>query len=439
LSFNLDFGWDWRVFGFMLAITTATGVAFGLVPALQASRPDLVATLKGAGLSGQRGRGLGLRGILVVTQIALALILLVAAGLFVRTLQNAVAIDTGYESGHVLTARIDLDKQQYDDERGRLFQQRLIEQLQARPDIHSAAFAVTLPLNDGRWENPIRRDGDPTRVQTFQNVVSPRYFDTLNIPLLVGRQFSEHDDDRSTKVAVLSQTLARIMWPDGSALGKRLTFKGQTIEVIGVVRDIKGRNIFESPGPMFYLPLSQYYERHVVLHVRTRVPPAQVIAVLRREVQTLDKDLPVYNVKVLDEHVTATLTPQRLLAHLISGFGMLALLLAAIGMYGLLAHIVSERTSEIGLRMALGATKSDVVRMFVTRGMKLALSGVAIGMAAASGLTPLVKSLLFGVRPLDPVTLTVVPLVLILTALMACYVPARRAAAGDPKAALRCD
>jgi putative ABC transport system permease protein len=439
LSFNLDFGLDWRVYSFMLAITTATAVVFGLVPALQASRPDLVATLKGSGPVSRRGRVIGLRDTLVVTEVALALILLVAAGLLVRTLQNAVAIDTGYESGHVLTARIDLARQNYADDRGRVFQRQLIDDLQARPEVAAAAFAVTLPLNDGRWEDSIRRAGDPTRIQTFQNVVSARYFDTMNIPLLVGRQFSEHDDDQSPRVAILNQTLARIMWPDGSALGRRLTFKGQTIEVIGVVRDIKGRNLFESPGPMCYLPLSQYYEPNVVLHVRTNVPPTQVIAVLRRELQTLDKDLPVYAVKVLDEHVTATLTPQRLLAHLISGFGILALLLAGIGMYGLLAHIVSERTSEIGLRMALGADRRDVVRLFVTRGMKLALSGVAIGMAVASALTHLIKSLLFGVSPLDPLTLTMVPLVLILTALMACYVPARRAATADPKAALHCD
>jgi macrolide transport system ATP-binding/permease protein len=438
-SFNLDFGLDWRVYSFMLAITTATAVVFGLVPALHASRPDLVATLKGSGPVSRRGRVIGLRDTLVVTEVALALILLVAAGLFVRTLQNAVAIDTGYESGHVLTARIDLGRQNYSEDRGRVFQRQLIDGLQARPDVAAAAFAVTLPLNDGRWENPIRRDGDPTRIQTFQNVVSPRYFETMDIPLLVGRPFSEHDDDQSPKVAVLNQTLARIMWPDGSALGKRLTFKGQTIEVIGVVRDIKGRNLLESPDPLFYLPLSQDYSANVVLHVRTRVPPAQVVAVLRQQVHTLDKDLPVYSVKVLDEHVTATLTPQRLLAHLISGFGILALLLAGIGMYGLLAHIVSERTSEIGLRMALGADKNDVVRLFVTRGMKLALAGVALGMIAVSGLTSLITSLLFGVRPLDPRTLTLVPLVLLVTALTACYVPARRAAMADPKAALRYD
>jgi predicted permease len=438
LSFNLDFGLDWRVFGFMLAMTTATGVVFGLVPALQASRPDLVATLKGPGMFSRRGRGLGLRGTLVVTEVALALILLVAAGLFVRTLQNAVAIETGYESGRVLTARIDLARHNYGGDRGLAFQRQLIDRLHAHPDVDAAGFAVTLPLNDGRWEDSIRRDGDATRIQTFQNIVSPRYFDTMKIGLLAGRQFSEQDDDRSPQVAILNQTLARIMWPDG-ALGKRLTFNNQAIEVIGVVRDIKGRNLFESPGPMLYLPLFQSYQPNVVLHVRTRVPPAQVIAALRREVQALDTDLPVYGVKALDEHVTATLTPQRLQAHLISGFGVLALLLAGIGMYGLLAHMVSERTTEIGVRMALGADAHEVVRLFVTRGMKLALAGVALGMFAAAGLTRLIKSLLYGVSPLDPLTLTMVPLVLLLTALVACYVPARRAATGDPKAALRYD
>ena len=387
----------------------------------------------------RRGGGSGLRGTLVVSEVALALILLVAAGLFVRTLHNAVEIETGYESGHVLTARIDLARQGYDEDRGRVFQRQLIEHLQARPDVEAAALAVTLPLNDARWENPIRRAGDSTRIQTFQNVVSPRYFDTMQIPLLHGRQFSDHDDAQSPKVAILNQTLARIMWPDGRVLGQRLTFKGQTIEIVGVVRDIKGRNLFESPGPMFYVPLLQDYEPNVIVHLRTRVPPAQVVAGLRREVQFLDKDLPVYRVKALDEHVTATLTPQRLLAHLISSLGVLALLLSGIGMYGLLAHVVSERTPEIGLRMALGAGKRDVVRLFVTRGMKLALSGVVIGMAAAAALTQLIKSLLYGVSPLDPLTMTVVPLMLVLTAFMACYVPARRAATGDPKAALRYD
>ena len=436
LSFDLHFGVDWRVFGFTLGCATATGLLFGVVPALQASRPEVVPTLKGTHVSGRQSAGTRLRGALVVTQVALSLILLVAAGLCVKTLQNAATIDTGYQIDRVLTARIDLARQSYTQARGRVFQKELVDRLEAVPGVEAAGFAVTLPLNDGRWENPVRRDGDPTRIQTFQNIVSPRYFEAMNIPLQAGRYFSAQDDERSPAVAILNQKLAQLMWPNTNPVGQRLTFKGQTIEVVGIVRDIKGRNLFESPGPMFYQPLLQSYQPHPVLHVRTRVPPAQLIATLRNEVRALDADLPVYDVKTLDEHLTATLTPQRLLAHLITGFGVLALLLAGIGLYGLLAHTVTERTPEIGLRMALGAHKSDVVRMFVIRGMKLALIGVALGLVAAGGVTALMKSVLFGVGPLDPPTLTIAPLLLILAALIACYIPAQRAARADPRTAL---
>ena len=257
LSFDLDFGIDWRVFAFTLAAATATGILFGLVPALHASRPDVIANVKDPQAFGRR-RGPGLRGALVVAEVALSLILLVAATLCIRTLRNATAIDTGYEAARVLTGRIDLPRQSYIEPRGRLFQQQLVERVQALPGVDAAGFAVTLPLNDGRWEDAVRREGDPTRFQTFQNVVSPRYFDAMSIPLLVGRQFAASDDERSPRVAILNQTLARIMWPGENPLGKRLTFKGAPIEVVGMVRDIKGRNLFESPGPMLYLPLWQH-------------------------------------------------------------------------------------------------------------------------------------------------------------------------------------
>ncbi len=203
------------------------------------------------------------------------------------------------------------------------------------------------------------------------------------------------------------------------------------------MRDIKGRNLFEAPGPMFYLPLFQQYQSNTVLHVRASLPPGALVAALRSEVSALDKDVPIYAVRTMDEHVTATLTPQRLLAYLITGFGALALLLAAIGLYGLLAYTVTERTPEIGLRMAIGAHQADVMRLFVADGMKLALAGVILGSLAALGLTPLMRSLVFGISPLDPLTFVVVPVLLLLAALVACSVPARRAARADPKVALR--
>ena len=235
----------------------------------------------------------------------------------------------------------------------------------------------------------------------------------------------------------MNQTLAQRLWPGQPALGKRVTMKGQTIEVVGVVRDIKGRNLFEPPGPMLYRPLSQAYQPSVVLHLRTATPPESLIPALRREVAALDPDLPVYSVMPLNAHVAAAQTPQRLLAYLIGGFGLLALTLSAIGLYGLMAHTVTARTQEIGIRMALGARREDVMRLFVGRGMTLALLGVVLGSAAALELTPLIKGLLFGVEPFDPVTLLLTPAVLCAAALAACGVPAYRAAGADPKIALR--
>jgi macrolide transport system ATP-binding/permease protein len=437
LTFNVDFGVDWRVFTFMLAVATGTGMLFGLVPALQASRPDLVAALKASRSSRGSGLGGGARGTLVVAQVALSLMLLVAAGLCVRTLQNAAAIDTGYDVHHVLTARLDLAKQNYSEARGRMFQQQLTERLQATPSVDAAGLAVTLPLNDSRWENPVRRVGDPTRVQTFQNIVSARYFDVMNIPLVAGRRFAGADDEHAPRVAILNQRLARMMWPNEDPLGRRLTFKGQTLEVVGVVRDIKGRNLFEPPGPMLYLSITQYYEPTVVLQVRAGMSAAELVPVVQREVQALDRDLPVYNIKMLDDHLMATLTPQRLLAYLISGFGALALVLAGVGLYGLLSYTVTERTPEIGLRMALGAPRTQIVGLFLLQGLRTASVGIVLGLAAASGLTRLMKSVLFGVSPLDLLTLMAVTLLLTLASSIACYVPARRAARSDPNIALR--
>jgi macrolide transport system ATP-binding/permease protein len=436
LSFNVDLGLDWRVFGFTLGVATATGVLFGLIPAFQGSRPSIVPALKGMSVSADR-RVIGLRGFMVVTQVALSVILLIAAGLCVRTLRNAAAIDKGYDAGRVLTARIDLAKQNYNNARARLLQQQLLERLQTIPGTEAAAFAVTLPLNDGRWEDAVHLEGDPTRMQTFQNVVSPQYFDAMNISLVDGRQFTDRDNEKAPAVVILNQTLARMLWPGESPIGRRLTTKGQSLDVIGMVRDIKGRSLFEPASPILYLPLYQWNQPNVVLHLRTAVSAASLVAAVRQEVHALDQDLPLYAVRTMDEHVTATLTPQRLLAYLIGGFGTLALLLAGIGLYGLLAYAVTERTPEIGVRMALGAHKADVMRLFVAEGMKLAVLGIIVGAVAAFGVTPLMNSLLFGISPLDPLTFIVVPVLLLSTALVACLVPAHRGAREDPKVALR--
>lgn len=437
LTFDVDFGVDWRVFLFTLTAATATAVLSGLLPAIQASRPDVVGALKTS--RGFRGGGLGTaaRGTLVMVQVALSLMLLVAAGLCVRTLQNAAAIDTGYDLDHVLTARLDLAKQRYTEPRGRLFQRQLIERLQAIPGIQAAGFAVTLPLNDGRWEDAIRRAGDSTRVQTFFNVVSTGYFDALHIPLVLGRNFADSDDESSARVTIVNQRLAQVLWPDRSPLGESVTYKGQSLDIVGVARDIKGRNLFEPPGPMLYLPLSQSYEPAVILHVRAALEPTQITAAVQREVAGLDATLPVYSVKMLDDHLRATLTPQRLLAYVISSFGVLALVLAVVGLYGLLSYTITERTAEIGVRVALGADKAQIVALFLSQGMRTATIGIAVGLVAAVVTTRLMTSVLFGVSPLDPVSLVTGSLLLIGASFLACYIPARRAARSDPNTTLR--
>jgi putative ABC transport system permease protein len=259
----------------------------------------------------------------------------------------------------------------------------------------------------------------------------------MEVPLVVGRRFSDIDDEHAPHVAILNQTLARMMWPNQHPVGKSLTFKGQPVQVVGVVRDIKGRNLFERPGPMLYLPISQYYEPAVVIHVRASMSTPALAQIVQREVQTLDRDLPLYNIKMLDEHLRATLTPQRLLAYVISAFGVLALVLATVGLYGLVSYIVTEHTPEIGIRVALGARKAQIVALFMSQGLGMIFLGVGIGLAAASALTRLMKGVLFGVSPLDPFTLMAVALLLIGSSTLACYVPARRAARTDPNVALQ--
>ncbi|MBO0858643.1 MAG: ABC transporter permease [Chloracidobacterium sp.] len=445
LSFKFDFGLDWRVFAFTLGASVLTGALFGLIPAMQASKTDLVSALKDTRSSG--GRRAGLRGAMVVTQVALSFVLLIAAGLCVRTLVNARAIDLGYEIERVLTAKIDLPTQDYNEAQGLIFQRRLLERVEALPGVQAASLAQYLPLNDGRSEWGMFPERDRRRVQTFSNAVSHRYLETMKIPLLVGRQFNESDDARAPRVAIINETLQRLAWPDENPLGKLFSMGNPTdgggymprVKVIGVARDIKGSDPLAPAGPMVYFPLLQNYSPGVVLHLRSTINPKQLAAAVRREVGALDPNLPVYRVALLEDHFTAALTPQRLLAKLISGFGLLALALAGAGLYGSLAYSVSQRTQDIGLRIALGARSGDVLRIVVFDGMKLTVIGLAIGLPASYGLTKLMKSYLYGVSLTDPLTFAVISASLLAVTLAACYAPARRATKVDPMIALRCE
>ena len=445
LSFKFDFSVDWRVLAFTLVASTLTGVLFGLIPAMQASRTDLVSALKDARSAGSRRAGL--RGAMVVTQVALSFVLLIAGGLLIRTLRNARAIDLGYQVESLLTARIELPGQNYNEAQGRIFQRRLTERLEALSGVQSVSLAQYLPLNDGRSEMGMFPERDGRRVQTFRNIVSRRYLETMMIPLLAGRQFNENDDAQAPRVAIISETLQRRAWPNENPIGKRFTIGRPTdgddhlpsIEVIGVVRDIALRYPLDPAGPALYLPLLQNYRGGIALQLRSTINPEQLAAAVRREAGALDPNLPVYRVALLEDHFTAALTPQRLLTQLISGFGLLALALAGAGLYGSLAYSISQRTQEIGLRIALGAQGRDVLRLVVLDGMKLTILGLVIGLPASYGLTKLMKSYLYGVSLTDPLTFAVISATLLAVALAACYAPARRATKVDPMIALRCE
>jgi predicted permease len=438
-----DLGLDNRVFVFTVVLSLLTGVLFGLLPAWQMSRPDLALALKEKGATGSGAGRIGLRGALVITQVALSLMLLLGAGLCLRTLQKAQLIHTGFDTDRVLTARLDLARQHYTEPAGRAFYRQLLERTAALPGVESASLAVNLPLT-GNFVMALYPEisGQTDRLPTYYNIVTPHYFETLNIGLLLGRCFTEQDDERTPRVAMINESLARLVWPNLNPLGQRFTLgrpdgKRPLIEVIGVVRDAKGARLFEAPPATVYLPLNQHYQPSVTLQLRTAGPPEQLTAALRREVSALDNHLPVYEIRPLTAYLRAALTPQRLAAALISSVGILALALASLGLYGVMAYTVAQRTPEVGVRMALGAQAKDVLKLIIGQGLKLVIAGVVLGLGGAITLTRLLKSLLFEVSATDPLTFIAVPLLLLGVALVACYLPARRATRIDPLSALR--
>ncbi|HXG68903.1 MAG TPA: ABC transporter permease [Blastocatellia bacterium] len=435
---------DYRVLGFTLLLSFATGVLFGLAPALQATKPDLVPALKDeTGAAGYRRSRL--RNSLVVAQVALSLILLIAAGLIVRSLQHVQMIGPGFETERAIAMSVDPGLQGYTRERGQEFYRQLIERVEALPGVRSATLASYLPLGLNVNTNGIYIEGQPpTRgaetPEALTSNVGPRYFETMGIPLVAGREFTERDKPDAPLVAVVNETFARRFWPGESAVGKRFSFSregGPFMEIVGVAKDGKYFSLGEAPAMFAYISLSQVHESSATLVVRTAADPQSLVAAIRREIQQLDANLPVFDVKTLDEHMSLSLFPMRIGAAVVGSFGLLALTLAAIGIYGVMAYSVSRRTREIGIRMALGAERRDVLRMIVGQGMKLASVGMGIGLLGALALTRLMSSVLYGVSATDVMTFTIVTLMLTLIVLLACYIPARRATKVDPMIALR--
>jgi predicted permease len=437
---TMDLSLDVRVLAFTLLLSILTGILFGLAPALNASRLDLVGALKDEISAIGRGASrLPLRKILVVAQVALSLVLLIGAGLLVRSLQKLLAVDPGFRPANVLLMSVDLEPSGYDKTRGRSFQQQVLEKLKSLPEVQSVTVASVPPVNRGGSRSSVYLDPRDPGTEVDFRVVGLRYFQTLGIPLLRGRDFTQQDREGTPELVIINETMARRFWPGQDPIGKRIlwTRKGPYAEVIGVVRDGKYRNLREEAQPSFYLSLLQSYRPNMTIHARTVGNPLVVLGKLRAEVQALDKYLPVFDIRTLEDQIRMSLAQERTTTLLCSSFSLFALLLAGVGLYGVIAYSVTRQTKEIGIRMALGAEPRDVLKLVLKEGATLVTFGLTLGLAAAPALTNVLSSLLYGVRPTDPLTFVTVSLLLAAVAMLASYIPARRATKVDPMVALR--
>ena len=444
---------DGHVLTFTFALAMLSGLLFGLAPALkmgQQSNAGLSEALKyGAkgliGLSRQRTRSA-----LVVAQVALALVLLTGAGLLLRSFYRLTQVNPGFNPAQALTADVSLPFGRYNNAVSQTaFFQQLVTHLQTMPEIQSAGIVSDLPLSGMNADRSFTHEGIPTAEQQRHppsadyRHCSPDYFQAIGIPLLRGRIFTGQDVPNAEPVAIINETLARQIWPNEDAIGKRIAFFApRGLEpwrvVVGVVGDVKHRGLNMETRPEIYVPYAQVPIGTMTLVVRTAGDPTIVTPSIRNAVRALDTDLPLFNVRLLDRLCAESIAPQRFQMWLLGSFAILALLLAALGIYGVLSYSVSQRTHEIGLRLALGAQTSDVLRMILQQALILTLLGVAIGWLAASALLRLMRSLLFGVSPSDPLTFIAIAFLLTVVALLACWMPARRATQIDPLIAIRC-
>jgi predicted permease len=439
---------EWRVFAFSLGVTVLAGLLFGLVPALHTSRPDLNETLKESGrqgsLSGTRNRAGSL---LIVSEIAISFMLLVCAGLLIKSFVRLRQIDPGFKSDNVLAMRMTLTPGKYPqgEPRAQIYRQ-LMDQVKATPGVQSAGAVASLPLGGDTfnvWRSLIR-EGRPATPEEETNaqylLVEGDYFQTLSIPLKAGRFFEVRDNLQATKVVIINEKLARDLWPNEDPIGKRFTiWRDEKFprEIVGVVGDLK-QSLDKDPGNQMYVPYAQDPTwGSLSLVARTSGEPEAMAGAVREAIRSVDKTIPTYNLKTMDDVVSTSAAPRRQPMMLLSVFAGVAMLLAMLGIYGITSYYVTQRTHEIGVRMALGAQIVDVLKLVLRRAMLLAVVGIGIGIAGAVAVTRYLATLLFGVQPVDVVTFGAVALALMVVALIACVVPARRAAKIDPLIALR--
>jgi len=431
-----------RVLLFTLIVSVLTVLLFGIVPALRASKLDLVPILKdSAATTPVFRRGPALNSLLVVTQVTLSLVLLAGAGLFLRSLWKLQGIEKGFTGDNVLAMSLNMELQGYDKTRGANFYPVALESLSSLPGIQSASLASALPVTAGGSRMQMGPNSTKPAVDEEISIdivtVSPRFFETTGLPLLSGRDFRQIDSEKSAKVMIVNETMAKKFWPNTDPLGRSFYDGGTSFEVVGVARNTKYRDLRETPRMTFYLPLAQSYRPSMDLLVHTAGEPAQVVPAIQARLHAIEPALTVFDIRTLFEHVDSSLYVERMQSLLLVFFGILALTLTAIGIYGVVAYSVAQRTREVGIRMALGAQKRDVLKMILAQGLTLVAWGTAFGLVACYWLSRLVSSQLYGVSAYDPATLASVVAVLIVVGLLATYIPARRATKVDPMVALR--
>ncbi len=424
---------------FTLAITVVTGLLFGLAPALQATRPSLVPTLKGEAPAGG-GRSRMSRS-LVVVQMALSLVLLASASLFLRNLREATTVDKGFDSSRLVLATVNPQLQGYDRARTDQFYRELVERVQAIPNVKAVGLADQVPLglgsSDTRVEVPGYTPAQEENMSVFFASAAPGYFEAMGIPILRGRSFTVQDDSLAPAALIVNERFVERFFKDADAVGHTLKVSGRERTIVGVVPTGKYRSLGEDPTAYMYFPEAQRWSAELTLHIRTAGSPAAIVPALRSAVAALDPAMPISNVRTMEEYLGTALLPARLTGSVLGIFGILGLLLAAGGMYGVMAYSVSQRTREIGIRMAIGAGHGQVLGLVMRQGMTLVGIGAAVGLAGAFAASRLVRGLLIGGEAVDPLTFIVVPLVLLAVSAVAIWVPARRAGAVNPVAAIK--
>ncbi|HXT87025.1 MAG TPA: ABC transporter permease [Verrucomicrobiae bacterium] len=446
LPFGLQVGVDGEVLAFTVALSILAAVIFGLAPALRSAKPNLIDSLKEGGRTSSAGAQHGrVRHALVVSEMVLALVLLVAAGLLVRSMKAVETASPGFNPNHVLLTALDLRSNGYTNASSHAFYDELLRRIRAVPGVQSASMEQYVPLwFYGMGQTTLARNSienytpSPNELPRIDfNIVGPNYFSTMQIPVTSGRDFTEQDREGAPPVIIINQTMARHFWPHQSAVGQHITVWGATRTVIGVANDIKYHTMTEQPESFLYFPTLQEGETDTNVLIRTAGNPAVLLPRVREAVKSLNPAVMVLQAGTVSNLLYISFFSYRTAAALAATLGILGLLLAALGIYGVLAYSVSQRTHEIGVRMALGAQRADVLRLVLSHGGKLVLAGIVIGLAVCFAVTRLMSSLLFGVTPTDPLTFAGVSILIVLVAFIASYVPARRAMRLDPTEALR--